>query len=261
MDLELGGKVAIVTGGSEGIGKATAWRLAAEGAAVVVCARRPDVLDQAVAEIQTATGGKIVGVGADVTGAADCDRVVAAAVEQFGRLDILVNNAGTSMSLPFDRITAGQWEHDLDLKFHAAVRMCRLAVPHMRRGGGGAIVNIAHPGGKAPGGASMPTSISRAAGLALTKALSRDLAPDNVRVNAVCVGIVRSGQHRRLRAERFPHLATMEEYYQEAAREVPLRRAGEAEEVADLIAFLVSARARYITGTAINIDGGRSPVL
>lgn len=261
LDLELGGKVAIVTGGSEGIGKATARRLCAEGVAVVICARRPDVLARAVDEIRAATGGKIVGVQADVTQPADCERIIQTAIDQFGRLDILVNNAGTSMAMPFERIAEEQWDYDLDLKFRAAVRLSRLAVPHMRRVGGGRIVNITHPGGKVPGAASMPTSVSRAAGLAFTKALSLDLAPDNILVNTVCVGLIKSGQHRRLKAERYPHLATMEEYYAAISQDIPLKRPGEAEEVADLIAFLVSARASYITGTAINIDGGRSAVL
>ena len=261
MDLELRGKVAVITGGSSGIGRATARRLAAEGAAVTICARRPEPL-AAVAEEIEAAGGTALAVPADVSQPGEIERVVAAAAERFGRLDILVNNAGRSAAARFDAVDEAGWMADLDLKFHAAVRGVRAALPHLRAAGGGRIVNLVNIGGKAPGAGSLPTSVSRAAGLALTKALSKDLAGDRITINAVCIGTIKSGQwERRWVAAGRP--GTIEEFYAEMARTsaIPLGRIGEAEEAADLIAFLVSARAAYITGTAINMDGGLAATL
>jgi NAD(P)-dependent dehydrogenase (short-subunit alcohol dehydrogenase family) len=261
MDLELRGKVAVITGASDGIGRATAERLAAEGAAVTLCARRPEPL-VAVAEGIVAAGGQALAVPADVSRPGAVEGVVAAAVERFGRLDILVNNAGRSAARPFDAVDDADWAADLDLKFHAAVRAVRAALPHLRAQGGGRIVNVVAVAGKTPGAGSLPTSVSRAAGLALTKALSKDLAGDRITVNAVCIGMIKSGQWvRRWQAEAQP--GTLDEFYERAARAagIPLGRVGEAAEAADLIAFLVSARAAYITGVAINMDGGVSAVL
>jgi NAD(P)-dependent dehydrogenase (short-subunit alcohol dehydrogenase family) len=177
-------------------------------------------------------------------------------------LDILVNNAGRSAAGAFETVDDAGWAADLDLKLHAAVRAVRAALPHLRARGGGRIVNVVAIAGKTPGAGSMPTSISRAAGLALTKALSKDLAGDRITVNAVCIGAIKSGQWvRRWQAEEAP--GSLDDYYERAARAaaIPLGRVGEATDAADLIAFLVSERAAYITGTAINMDGGASAVL
>jgi 3-oxoacyl-[acyl-carrier protein] reductase len=262
MDLDLADKVAIVTGGSEGIGRAAARSLGREGARVVICARRADVLEDAARRTGDETGAEVVPVAADVRRAADVERVVATAVERFGRLDILVNNAGTSSARPFESVADEDWQQDLDLKLFGAIRACRLALPHLRRAGGGSVINILNIGAKQPGAASVPTSVSRAAGLALTKALSKEAAPDNIRVNAVLIGLVKSAQHER--AWRAAGGAgTLDEFYAGLLRQraIPLGRVGEAEEVGDLIAFLASARAAYITGVAINVDGGSSAVV
>jgi NAD(P)-dependent dehydrogenase (short-subunit alcohol dehydrogenase family) len=222
MDLGLTGKVAIITGGSEGIGKAAAHRMAAEGARAVIVARRPEVLEAAARDIEKSTGGVV---------------------------------------LPSDE----DWESDFSLKVWGAVRFIRAVIPEMRKVGGGRIINVTNLGGRTPGAASMPTSISRAAGIAITKGLSRDLAKDNILVNTVCIGLIKSGQHER----RYARLKatdpdfTMEELYAQGvkARGVPLGRFGEAHEAGDVIAFLASERASYLTGIAINIDGGSSPVV
>jgi NAD(P)-dependent dehydrogenase (short-subunit alcohol dehydrogenase family) len=261
MDLELTGKVAVVTGGSDGIGRAAAERLAAEGAAVVICARRPEPLEAVAAGI-VAAGGRALAVPADISQPGAAEAVIAAAVERFGGLDILVNNAGRSAARPFDGVDDALWADDLDLKLHAAVRATRAALPHLRARGGGRIVNVVAIAGKTPGAGSMPTSVSRAAGLALTKALSKDLARDRITVNAVCIGQIKSGQWvRRWQAEERP--GTLDEFYERMAQasNIPLGRVGEASEAADLIAFLVSARAAYITGVAVNMDGGLSAVV
>jgi NAD(P)-dependent dehydrogenase (short-subunit alcohol dehydrogenase family) len=257
MDLGLAGRVAIVTGGTQGIGHATARRLVGEGARVAICARGRDRLDEAVAALRS-EGGDAIGVRADVSLAQDCERLVAETVAAFGAVDVLVNNAGTSRTGAFESVTDEVWREDLDLKLFAAIRLSRLVLPHMRARGGGRIVNVTNIGGKQPGARTMPTTVSRAAGLAMTKALSKELAPDGVLVNAVCIGLVRAGQHASRAARQG---IDPEALYRDMARSVPLGRVGEADEAAAVIAFLASGAASFVTGTSVNIDGGASAVL
>ena len=259
MDLGLLGKVAVVTGGSEGIGRAAVRSLGREGARVVVAARRVEVLERAAAEVAEETGAEIVPVAADVSQAADVERLMRTAIDKFGRLDIVVNNAGTSRGGKFQSVSDEDWQDDLDLKLFAAIRTARLAIPEMRKVGGGSIVNILNIGAKQPAAASVPTSVSRAAGMALTKALSKEFAPDNIRVNGVLIGLIKSAQHVR-RWEAAGRPGTLEDHYAAMGKQrgVPLGRVGEAEEVGDLIAYLCSTPAAYLTGVAINIDGGVS---
>jgi NAD(P)-dependent dehydrogenase (short-subunit alcohol dehydrogenase family) len=256
MELGLEGKVALITGGSEGIGKATALRLALEGAKVAICARRPDVLERAGMEIR-ATGAEVFTSAADVTSAEDVARFVAQVVERFSRLDIVINNAGTANAMRFEAASDALWQADLDLKLHAAIRTIRAALPHLKRAGG-RIINITTPAGKHPAAGSLPTSVSRAAGIALTKALSKELAEHRILVNTVCVGLIKSAQQERA-ADR--HALSPEQYYAELGKGVPLGRVGAAEEVANVIAFLASDAASYVTGTSINVDGGSSAVV
>jgi 3-oxoacyl-[acyl-carrier protein] reductase len=265
MDLGLANKVAIVTGGSSGIGRAAAQRLATEGASVVIVARNPDALRAVAADIQANAQGRVLTIQSDVSERASADRIAKAALDRFGRIDILVNNAGTSMAKPFDAVSDGDWEADFNLKVWAAVRLIRAVIPEMRRVGGGRIINVTAIVGRTPGPRTMPTSIARAAGIALTKALSKDLAKDNILVNTVCIGFIKSGQHERRYAPQRaanPSLTLAECYAEEArARGVPLGRVGESHEAGDVIAFLASDRASYLTGVAINIDGGTSAVV
>ena len=264
MDLGLKDKAAIITGGSYGIGKAAAWRLAYEGARVAICARRKEVLEQAAEEIRVRTEGTVIPIQADVSIPQDIDRVVNTALEHFGRIDILVNNAGQSAAAPFENVTEEQWQADFDLKLWAAMRFCRATIPHMRNVGGGRIINVTNLGGRTPGASSVPTSVSRAAGIAVTKAMSKDLGKDNILVNTVCIGFIKSGQHegryQQARAQD-PGLTLDAFYNQMADGRNPLGRVGEAEEAGDVIAFLASERASYLTGIAVNIDGGASPVV
>ena len=260
MDLGLTDKVAVVTGGSEGIGRAVAHRLSAEGAKVSICARRPDVLEQAAQSIRDETGGDVLAVPADVTVVEDLERFVNQTVGAFGTIDILINNAGRAAHGHFEKTTDEDWQADFDLKVFAAVRMARLVIPHMRRAGGGRIINVTHPGGKAPGADSMPTSVARAAGIALTKALSRDYVAENILVNTVCLTNIHTAQiERAWKNQGSP--GTLDEFCDRFAERVPLGRLGQPAEAADLVAFLVSERAAFITGTSINIDGGMSAVV
>jgi len=264
MDLGLSGKVAIVTGGSDGIGKAAARALVGEGANVAICARRPDVLEAAAAEIAAAGPGEVLAISCDVSVESKVQAAVAQVVERWGGVDILVNNAGTSAAGKFEDILDEVWNADLQLKLYGAIYCSRAALPHLKRAsGGGRIINVTTHGGKAPSAGSLPTSAARAAGLALTKAMSRDYAADGVLVNTVCIGLIKSGQiYSRFERQREADPSLTEEgYWNALGARIPLGRVGEAQEAGDVICFLASARASYLTGTAVNIDGGSSPVV
>ena len=222
-------------------------------------------LDQAVQEIKTATEGSVVSLALDITTDGASKKMIQAAIDNFGRLDIIVNNAGTSMAKPFEDVSQEDWQGDFELKVWAAVRLMQDSIGEMRKVGGGRIINVTNLGGRTPGPASMPTSISRAAGIAITKGLSKDLAKENILVTTVCIGLVKSGQHQRrydARIEKEPNL-TLDTFYSELAqgRSVPIGRVAEPEEAGDVITFLASERASYLTGIAVNLDGGASAVL
>lgn len=263
MELGLNGKVAAITGGSEGIGLATAVRLATEGASVSICARREDLLATAARTVKSAAAGdRVLAIVADVAQPGEPERFIAEVVRQFGRLDILVNNAGHEAVGPFEATDDAAWQADLDLKLFGAIRTIRAAIPHMRALGAGRIINITHVGAKQPRACSVPTSVTRAGGIALTKALSKELAKDGILVNTVCLGIIWSSQWERKR-KALPSPLSREQYESQlvAERGIPLGRLGRNEEVASLIGFLASDQAAYITGASINIDGGLSHVV
>jgi len=176
LDLGLGGKVAIITGGSEGLGRAAAQRLAVEGARVAICARRPDVLERAAEGIRKASG-QVLARSVDVSKADQIDKFVGEVVSEWGGVDILLNNAGTSAAASFEAVDDAAWLHDFELKFFAAVRLCRLCIPHMKKRGGGRIINVTNLGAKTPSARGLPTSVSRAAGINLTKSLANEYAP------------------------------------------------------------------------------------
>jgi len=254
LDLGLKDKVAIITGGSEGLGRAAAQRLAAEGARVAICSRRADVLAKTAEGIRKA-GGQVFAKSVDVTKADQIGVFVDDVVRDWGGVDILVNNAGTSAAASFDLVDDVGWQHDFDLKVFSAIRLCRLCIPHMKKRGGGRIINVTNLGAKVPQARGLPTSVSRAAGINLTKSLANEYAPDKILVNTICIGLVKSAQWER-RAK-----GDVEAFYKETGTRVPIGRMGEAEEFGDLVAFLVSERAAFITGTAINFDGGMAAVV
>ena len=257
MDLGLKGKVAIITGSTEGIGKATALKFAKEGAKVAICSRSQEKVDVTVAEIKKA-GGDVFGMAADIGKADDIEKFVNATIKQFGGVDILVNNAGSSQRGKFLETEDAKWASDFELKIFGAIRCTRLAVPHMIKRGGGRVINITNVAAKQPGAESGPTSISRAAGLALTKMLSKEFAPQNVLVNTVTIGKIKSGQHERTRKKLG---LEPDVYFKKVAEDIPMKRMGETDEAADAIVFLASNMATYVTGTSINLDGGISGVL
>lgn len=263
MDLGLKDKVALITGGSEGIGLASAQCLAFEGVKVVICGRSDEKLQNAVKEIKLNTGTEVEGIVCDITDSNNIDQMFDRIKSIYGRLDILVNNAGTSSAHVFEDATEEVWKYDIELKVFGAIRCSRLAIPMMKAQGAGRIVNVTALGGKTPGAGSVPTSVSRAAGIALTKAMSKDYAKHNILVNTVCIGLIKAGQHEtRWKGTLKDNPGkSLEQWYVDMGANVPVGRVGEPEEAGNIITFLVSEAASYITGTSINIDGGTSSVL
>lgn len=269
MELSLSGRTAIVTGGSKGLGRAVAERFVASGCDVMICARNRAGVDDAVAAIRgtsqaDANGaaggnarGRIAGVAADVGQAADIAHLFAEAVSAFGKVDIVFNNAGILRMSSFDELTDEALQLDLEQKLFAAIRLTRLAWPQMKDRRWGRVLNVLSIGARAPGPRSAPTSISRAAGLAWTKVLAGEGAPFNVLANALLVGFIESDQHvqtaRRLGIDYADHIG-------QRGKAIPLGRLGAEAEFANLACFLASDAASYVTGTAINIDGGLSPI-
>lgn len=253
MDLRLTDKVAIVTGSSRGIGKAIATGLAAEGCQVTLCARDADDLEGTAVELR-ATGAKVLAVAADVGKPEDPSRVVEETVRTFGRIDILVNNAGGARTAgPFLETADPAWQTALDLNVMAAVRFSRLVVPEMQKVGGGAIINISSIWGRETGGTATYNAV-KAAEISVAKSLARELAPLNIRVNSVAPGSIffpGGSWDRRLRADPEGISAFMK-------REIPSGRFGRPEEVADVVVFLCSERANWVTGACLNVDGGQS---
>jgi NAD(P)-dependent dehydrogenase (short-subunit alcohol dehydrogenase family) len=258
MDLQLQGKVFLITGGSSGLGKALAAQLLGEGARGVALMARGGERLAATAATLRAEGGDVLELAGDVRQVEDLARFVDSANERWGRIDGVVNNAGALAGGVFAAHDDTVWEEDLALKLMAAVRLTRLALPALRESRG-SVLNTLAISGKAPEALTTPTSVSRAAGLALTKALSRELAAEGIRVNAVLIGVVESGQLERYAADAG---ITPQAYYERMVKEarIPLGRVGRPEEYANLASFLLSERASYVTGAAVNLDGGLCPV-
>jgi 3-oxoacyl-[acyl-carrier protein] reductase len=259
MNISLEHKVALVTGGSKGIGLAVAQAFARSGAAVAIVARGAEALQAARASFE-GEGLKVRDYVCDVANASEIKAVFGRVVADLGRVDILVNNAGTSRAMAFEAVTDEIWQADLDLKLFAAIRMSRLAWPGMKQRRWGRIINVLNTAAKAPPAASAPTSVSRAAGMALTKVLAGEGGAHNILVNALLVGLIVSDQWVKRHAATAPDIE-FSDFTRNLAKGVPLGRMGTAEEFANLACFLASDLGSYITGTAINVDGGRSPVV
>lgn len=260
MELGLAGKVAIITGASRGIGFETAKSLASEGADVTIIARREDRLIEAQTAIKEITGRQVHYVVGDVTVEADAKKAVSETINQFGRVDILINNAGGSSAQSFDEVDDAEWQKDLNIKIFGPIHFTREVLPYFKEQKSGAIVNLTAVAGKTPPANSLPTSTSRAAGLALTKELSKEYGPYNIRVNAVCIGLIRSEQIEKRWQDNAPEM-TWEEFSASQSEDTPLGRIGETKEAANAITYLVSDAASYISGVALNIDGGAASVM
>ncbi len=260
MECRLDGKTALVTGASLGLGRAMATTFHAAGAKVALLARRAEPLEDACAAINEQPGGGARAYVCDVTDAAQIEATHAKIARELGAVDILVNNAGQSQTGAFEDITDAVWQADLDLKLFAAIRLARLAFPGMKARRWGRIINVLNTAAKAPPPGSAPTSVSRAAGMALMKVLSGEGAPHNVLVNALMIGSIKSDQIRRAWAASGSN-APLDDFTAAAGKRLPMGRMGEAEECANVALFLASDAASYVTGCAINMDGGLSRVV
>jgi NAD(P)-dependent dehydrogenase (short-subunit alcohol dehydrogenase family) len=260
LDLGLKGKVALVTGGSSGIGLATAQRFLAEGAKVAVTGRDARKLDRAVQTLRAADGVSakdVTSYAGDVTRRADVKATVDAAVNTLGRLDIVVSNAGTHLHGDFDSLDAAAVEAHLRTKLLAAWELARQAVPHLRRQKSGRFIVVVGQAGKVPAANTIASCVVNAAQHAFVKALSDHLGKDNILVTAVCPSRIRTPLTEGLNLDGERYLGRSLEHQESGwGLQVPLGRMGAPEDVANAIAFLASERAAFLTGTNIDVDGG-----
>ena len=251
MDLGIKGNVAIVTGGSRGIGKAIALQLAGEGVRTVICARSPQNLKQAADEIAAGTKGEVLPLQCDVSDRIAVDKLIADTVAAFGGVDILVNNAAGVGSGAFMELTDESWLHHLDVKLIGYVRCARAVLPHMKQNRWGRIVNIG--GEAARGNGGFASGAANSAVVNFTKKLSDDLAAFGVTVNAIHPGSTRTQRREHAAARKG---ITLDELLKEQIERIPIGRLIEPDDIASAVLFLVSAKAAAITGQVLGVDGG-----
>jgi 3-oxoacyl-[acyl-carrier protein] reductase len=257
MELGLKGRGAVVAAASSGLGKATAMELAAEGANVAISGRGEQELRRAADEIASLTGAEVLPVVGDMTREEDVRRLVGEARSRFGRLDILVANAGGPPAGFFDDFTPEHYRRAVELNLISTVNLCREAVPHMRERGWGRIVAITSIAAKQPVENLILSNTARAGVLGFMKTLSQQVAPHGITANTVCPGFHLTERLKNLAALASQNEGiTVEEVYARWAASNPVRRLGEPKEFAAVVAFLCSERAGYVTGTAIQVDGG-----
>jgi 3-oxoacyl-[acyl-carrier protein] reductase len=260
VECRLDGRVALVTGGSKGLGLAMAKELAVSGAELALVARNVEDLQAAKTAIGQLCSARVECYSCDV---ADGEQIKASfnqITADFAAVDILINNAGSSMGGPFETMSDEDWQFDIDLKVMAAVRFSRLAMPGMRERQWGRILNTLNVYAKTPIANTLPTTATRAAGMAITKVLAHEGAADNILVNGLCIGVMESEQLTgQSRGEKYD--AHIKRTLDKVLGQIPMGRIGRAEELANLACFLCSDKASYITGTAINVDGGLAPAV
>jgi len=259
MELGLKGKAVLVTGGSKGIGRATARAMAAEGARVMICSRSAPGLEEVAGAIRRETGQPVEVVAADLSRLEGVESAAAAAVQRLGRLDVLVNNAGAIKGGDFLAIPDEDWMAGWSLKLLGYVRMARAVLPRMQAQGGGRIVNVVGMAARNPATTYMMGGAANAALINFTKALADLGAPSNILVTAVSPGPVKTDRWDTLQRQQAAAAGKdFDTFVTEQGRNFPLGRIALPEEVADLVCFLASERASFLTGIAITVDGGMS---
>lgn len=257
MDLGLKGRVAIVTGASQGIGKAIALSLSKEGSGVIICARNESLLAKTAREIQGLTSNEVLPVRADVTKHGEIEAVIDAAYRHFNRIDILVNNTGGPPSTAFEETSDQNWQETFDSLFRSVVRACRAIIPYMQKARWGRIVNMTSFVAKQPADRLILSNAIRAGVLGLSKSLSNELARYGILVNAVCPGWTLTARVEELARNRArAESKTSSEIMRSWESQIPLMRLAQPQEIADLVVFLASERASYITGAVVQVDGG-----
>lgn len=257
MNTGLENKCAIVCAASKGLGQASALALAREGARVVMCARTAGTLEAAAAAIRAETGAHVTPIVADLGRAEDVDRLIAGAAEDLGAIDILVTNTGGPRSGPFESIQDADWLASFDSLVMSVVRLCRGVIPHMRQRGGGRIIHVTSVSVKQPIDGLVLSNALRAAVTGLSRTLANELAADNILVNCVAPGYTRTGRVIELAEQAAAREGTTADAIQRRTENlIPMKRLGTPQEFGDAVAFLASARASYITGTTLQVDGG-----
>jgi 3-oxoacyl-[acyl-carrier protein] reductase len=254
MDLQLTGKTALVLAASKGLGKACAAALAAEGVNVVIGARNPDTLNAAARDLNAIGNGRVLAIPIDVLQPKDAEKIITAAVSEFGRLDILINNAGGPPFGKFETFNESAWQSAFELTLLSAVRFSRLAIPHLRKSGSGRIINITSLSVLNYIPDSVLSTSLRLGVVGMAKLLSEELGRDHITVNNVAPGLFLTDRIRETLLP--PPGVTEEELLAERVRNIPVGRIGRPEELAALVAFLASPLAAYITGATIPADGG-----
>jgi len=257
MDLSLEGKIAIVTGGSKGIGRATALALAQEGVDVAICARGMEDLEAAAAEIRAATGRKVLAVQADMGNPDDIKNLVATTVAELGGVDILVNNAVNSKAAPFMDLADEDWLNHINVKVMGYVRCSREVIPHMQARGGGRIIHIGGMAARQANTLANSNGVTNSSVSNMAKNLSDAFASDGILVNCIHPGTTRTERQTRSLIARADHASiSVDEAERRAVADIPIGRMVESKDIADLILFLVSDRAGAITGQTIAVEGG-----
>ena len=254
---KLSGKVAIITGATSGIGKATAYLFAEEGADVVITGRRIE-LGQGVLDGIRQKGARGVFIQADHSKADDCSRVVEQTLAEFGRVDILFNNAGIVTKGTVETTSDETWDNTLAINVTAVRRMCQLVIPHMKKQGGGVIVNNGSDWSVVAGRNAFPYIMSKGAVGMMTKAMALDYARENIRVNAVCPGDTLVDRWLESGYFEGSDPLTMEEAIRESSAYLPMGRFGKPEEIAKAVLFLASDDSSFVTGHLLLVDGGNT---
>jgi 3-oxoacyl-[acyl-carrier protein] reductase len=261
MLLDLSGRSALVTGGSDGLGRAIAAQFARSGANVAIVARRPDTLRQTASDIARTAAGRVISRECEIGDLSTLTHVAEWVRAEFGAVDILVNNAGGAARRGIEELTRDDLVDDMQVKVFGAVALAQHLIPGMKERKWGRIINILSSRARTPDAGSAPSTVARSAGMTLTKVMALELAPWNILVNAICAGLFSTGQWRRRHAQMAPDVSYESFLETQAERAcIPLGRFGEPEELATLACFLASDAASYMSGASINVDGGLCPV-